>query len=73
MEFIRLRIVDRTMIELVEKFLKAGCVDNGKLIMTDLETPQGNIVSPMLANIFLRYVLGHVVRDDSENTWARVR
>jgi len=61
MEFIRLRIVERTMIELVEKLLKVGYVDNGELIKTDLGTPQGSIVSPMVANIFLHYVLGHVV------------
>ena len=57
MEFIRIRIVDRTMLELIEKFLKAGYVDNGELIKTELGTPQGSILSPMLANIFLHYVL----------------
>ena len=57
MEFMRIRIVDRTMLELIEKFLKAGYVDNGELIKTDMGTPQGSILSPMLANIFLHYVL----------------
>jgi group II intron reverse transcriptase/maturase len=57
MEFIRIRIGDRTLLDLIEKFLKAGYVDNGELIKTDMGTPQGSILSPMLANIFLHYVL----------------
>jgi RNA-directed DNA polymerase len=57
MEFIRIRIVDTTLLELIEKFLKAGYVDNGMLVRTEKGTPQGSILSPMLANIFLHYVL----------------
>lgn len=57
MEFIRIRIVDRTLLDLIGKFLKVGYFDNGELIKTDMGTPQGSILSPMLANIFLHYVL----------------
>jgi len=57
MDFIRIRIVDTTLLDLIEKFLKAGYVDDGLLVRTDLGTPQGSIVSPILANIFLHYVL----------------
>lgn len=57
MEFIRIRIVDTTLLELIKKFLKAGYVDNGLLVKTDRGTPQGSILSPILANIFLHYVL----------------
>jgi len=57
MEFIRIRINDTTLLELINKFLKVGYVDNGKLTRTEQGTPQGSILSPMLANIFLHYVL----------------
>jgi group II intron reverse transcriptase/maturase len=57
MGFIRNRIVDTTLLDLIEKFLKAGYVDDGLLVRTDTGTPQGSIISPILANIFLHYVL----------------
>lgn len=57
MAFIRIRIGDTTLLNLIERFLKAGYVDNGLLVKTDDGTPQGSIVSPILANIYLHYVL----------------
>jgi len=57
MEFIRIRITDTALLNLIDKFLKAGYIDNGQLVKSDTGTPQGSILSPMLANIFLHYVL----------------
>ena len=57
MEFIQIRIKDTTLLNLLKKFLKAGYIDDGILIKSDVGTPQGSILSPMLANIFLHYVL----------------
>ncbi len=57
MGYIQARVKDPRMLELIEKFLKAGYVDDGELIRTEQGTPQGSILSPMLANIFLHYVL----------------
>jgi len=57
MDFIRIRVKDRTLLGLIEKFLKAGYIDEGLLVKTDEGTPQGGILSPLLANIFLHYVL----------------
>ncbi len=57
MDFLRIRIKDRSLLELIGKFLKAGYVDNGMLVETAEGTPQGSILSPMLANIYLHYVL----------------
>ena len=57
MGYIQVRVRDPRMLELIEKFLKAGYVDDGELIKTEHGTPQGSILSPMLANIFLHYVL----------------
>ncbi len=57
MDFIRIRISDTSLLNLISKFLKAGYMDSGQLVLTDKGTPQGSILSPMLANIFLHYVL----------------
>jgi RNA-directed DNA polymerase len=57
MRFLEIRIVDRTLLELIGRFLKAGYVDDGLLVRSESGTPQGSILSPMLANIFLHYVL----------------
>jgi len=56
-EFIRVRINDTTLLDLIKKFLKAGYIDEGLLVKSDTGTPQGSILSPILANIFLHYVL----------------
>ncbi|MHB9139780.1 MAG: group II intron reverse transcriptase/maturase [Victivallaceae bacterium] len=57
MEFLRNRIKDSSMLHLIEKFLKAGYVDNDLLVTSETGTPQGSILSPLLANVFLHYVL----------------
>ncbi len=57
LEFIQIRINDTTLLNLISKFLKAGYIDDGVLVKPDAGTPQGSILSPMLANIFLHYVL----------------
>lgn len=61
MEFVQIRIKDTTLLNLIKKFLKAGYIDDGVLVNPDSGTPQGSILSPMLANIFLHYVLDTVV------------
>jgi len=57
MEFLQVRVKDTTMLNLIKKFLQAGYIDDGVLVKSDTGTPQGSILSPMLANIFLHYVL----------------
>ena len=56
-DFLKIRIKDSSLIFLIRRFLKAGYIDNNLLIKSDKGTPQGSILSPMLANIFLHYVL----------------
>lgn len=57
LDFLRIRIGDNSLLILIEKFLKAGYVDANKFNKTDVGTPQGSILSPMLSNIFLHNVL----------------
>ncbi len=57
MEFLSIRIADPKIKRLVVKFLKAGVMEEGSLLPTSEGTPQGGIISPLLANIYLHYVL----------------
>jgi len=57
MEFLSIRIADPKIKRLVVKFLKAGVMEEGRLFPTPVGTPQGGIISPLLANIYLHYVL----------------
>lgn len=57
MSFLRIRIKDSSLLNLIERFLTAGYIDDNHLFKTEKGTPQGSILSPMLANIFLHYVL----------------
>lgn len=54
---LEVRISDRKFIRYVVRFLKSGIVEEGKYLDTEKGTPQGGIVSPVLANIYLHYVL----------------
>ena len=51
------RVADRKFLRLIERFLKAGVMEEGVYQDTEQGTPQGGILSPMLSNIFLHYVL----------------
>lgn len=57
MKFLQVRIRDRSLLGLIRRFLKAGYMESGQRIRTDQGTPQGGNLSPMLANLFLHYVL----------------
>lgn len=56
-ECIRERIIDPNFIRIIVRFLKAGVMEEGKYIEIDKGTPQGAVLSPMLANIYLHYAL----------------
>jgi RNA-directed DNA polymerase len=53
MDRLRLRIADRRVMELIGRFLKAGVLAEDQFLRTDHGTPQGGIISPLLANIAL--------------------
>jgi len=56
-EFLKLRVNDGSIIRLIGKWLKAGVMEEGKLSQSVTGTTQGGVISPVLSNIFLHYVL----------------
>lgn len=57
MTFIEHRIADKRILRLIRKWLKAGVSEDGQWSATTVGTPQGSVISPLLANIYLHYVL----------------
>ncbi len=55
-KFIEHRIADKRVVRLIQKWLSAGILEEGKLIYNEQGTTQGNSISPLLANVFLHYV-----------------
>jgi group II intron reverse transcriptase/maturase len=53
MNFVTEEISDSRMLKLVEAFLRAGILEEGKLMDMNMGTPQGGVISPLLANIYL--------------------
>jgi group II intron reverse transcriptase/maturase len=56
-KFLQHRIADRRVIRLIQKWLKAGVLEDGKRMVSEIGTVQGGSISPLLANIYLHYVL----------------
>jgi RNA-directed DNA polymerase len=56
-ELLRQRIADPQMLALIGRFLKAGVMIDGRREDTDEGVPQGSVLSPLLANVYLHYVL----------------
>ena len=56
MRFVEHRIGDRRVLRLIRKWLKAGVVEDGVMQPVTKGTPQGAVISPLLANIYLHYV-----------------
>ncbi len=56
-KFLRHRIGDERVIRLIVRMLKSGILEEGLVTATERGTPQGSILSPLLSNIYLHYVL----------------
>src|SRR5437763_12146329 len=55
MKFIEHRVADRRILRLIQKWLKAGVSEDGQRSETKVGTPQGAVISPLLANVYLHY------------------
>jgi RNA-directed DNA polymerase len=56
LKFVQHRVADRRVLRLIQKWLKAGIMEEGEWKNTEMGTPQGSVISPLLANIYLHYV-----------------
>ena len=61
-QFLQLRVRDGVLKRLIGKWLKAGVMESGSVSYPEAGSPQGGVISPLLANVFLHYVL---------DTWFR--
>src|SRR6202041_1416891 len=55
--FVEHRIGDKRIVRLIRKWLKAGILEDGIVSVSEQGTGQGAVISPLLANIYLHYVL----------------
>jgi len=56
-ELLKQRVQDGVLLRLIGKWLNAGVLEDGSLMHPDAGTPQGGVISPLLANVYLHYVL----------------
>jgi RNA-directed DNA polymerase len=61
-KFIEHRIADQRVVRLIQKWLNAGVLEDGKQIQVEEGTPQGSSASPLLSNVYLHYVFDLWVR-----------
>lgn len=77
MKFLQERIEDPNFLRLIKRFLKAGIMEEGKYFDTDKGAPQGGLISPILSNIYLHYVLDlwfeKVIKKESQGDARVVR
>lgn len=57
MKFLEHDIADKNFLRYIKRFLKAGVMEDMKYHESDLGTPQGGLISPVLANVYLHYVV----------------
>lgn len=67
-KFVEHRVADRRIVRLIQKWLKAGVLEEGKHIETEMGTIQGGSISPLLANIYLHYVFDLWIKQ-----WRRLK
>src|SRR6266571_1565195 len=67
-KFVEHRIADQRVVRLIQKWLSAGVLEDGKHLQVEEGTPQGGSASPLLANVYLHYVFDVWVQQ-----WRRTR
>jgi group II intron reverse transcriptase/maturase len=56
MKFVAHRVADKRILRLIQQWLRAGVMEGGQWKETRVGTPQGAVISPLLANVYLHYV-----------------
>ena len=64
LELIRKRVGDKRVLRLISKWLKTGYSEDGAITRQTVGTPQGSVISPLLANIYLHYALDEWVENE---------
>jgi RNA-directed DNA polymerase len=64
MEMIERRISDASILRLIRKWINTGVIDDGRLLVSETGTGQGQIISPLLANVYLHFVLDEWIERD---------
>lgn len=57
MKFLDHRIGDKLVLRMVKRFLRAGIMEDGELLVSDEGAPQGGTISPLISNLYLHYTL----------------
>src|SRR6201981_460461 len=57
MEMVERRVNDASVLRLIRKWINVGVIDDGRLLVSEKGTGQGQIISPLLANVYLHFVL----------------
>lgn len=77
MAFVERRIGDSSVLRLIRKWMHVGVIEDGRLLVTETGTGQGQVISPLLANIYLHYVLDewfeHEVKPRLRGAAAEIR
>jgi RNA-directed DNA polymerase len=60
--FVEHRVADKRVLRLIRKWLNAGVIEDGEWTASEVGAPQGASASPLLANVYLHYVLDRWVR-----------
>jgi hypothetical protein len=66
MEMIERRISDRSILRLIGKWIHVGVIDDGRLLSSETGIGQGQVISPLLANVYLHQVLDRWFEDEAE-------
>ena len=62
-EMIEKRVSDGSVLRLIQKWIKVGVIDDGRLLISETGTGQGQPISPLLANVYLHHVLDEWFED----------
>ena len=65
-EMIEKRVTDGGVLRLIGKWIKVGVIEDGRLLVSETGTGQGQPISPLLANIFVHYILDEWFENESE-------